>query len=313
MNLEILNQTFDVAESPGIDTLDPRWAELTGLVQDGDFAAAGAQAESLLREGIFDIRIICYLGFGVFMDHGVLCLGELAAGMTRTLSANWPAVGPEHKREAMARTSFVWMLKQMLKKLQREEQAQGDTWQRWIDGASHEEIDGALEAIRAWQGATNDALGEEAAAVNDGLAKLRQWVSSFRNAVPAPQAPEPEEEEPQQDEAAAGAAEGTPTPATGVAAQGSHELQVLLKKLEVFQGLVAEEKYLLARIVADDVYEILSNFDPMRFFPGLFSVFARLMAMHATTMSQYDAERDTPEWMALQSLYRVDIDEFRKF
>ena len=52
------------------------------------------------------------------------------------------------------------------------------------------------------------------------------------------------------------------------------------------------------------------NFDPILYFPAIFRNFTQLMAVHADAMSQCEEIRDTPEWIALQMLYRVDMDAF---
>ena len=69
MNIELLNNTLEVAENPGLDTFDPRFGDITTLVENGDYPDAAAQAEEIMKEGIYDIRITGCFFYGHFLEE----------------------------------------------------------------------------------------------------------------------------------------------------------------------------------------------------------------------------------------------------
>ena len=50
MNIELLNNALEVGENPGLDTFDPRFGDITTLVENGDYPGAAAQVEEILKE-----------------------------------------------------------------------------------------------------------------------------------------------------------------------------------------------------------------------------------------------------------------------
>ena len=64
MNLELLNTKLKVTDNPGLDTLDPRFADIVTLIQESNFSGAAAQSQEIIEEEIYDIRIICYFLYG---------------------------------------------------------------------------------------------------------------------------------------------------------------------------------------------------------------------------------------------------------
>lgn len=311
MNVEILNKEFPKADPPGIDSLDPRWAEVSGLAQNGDFEECARQSLSLLEQDIWDIRLIGYLCYGAFASDGVAALGGVFKALANVLGPNWEAVGPASKAKP-AQTSLGWFFKQMLKKVQREEQAKGAEWNRWCE-TTQDEVDEIQAALRQLLGAIDGALGEGAAPVLDAASKLRQWLQGFRNSAkkpPPPPAPEPEPiaEEPTRVEASAAAPKRAAP--DGAAVEGSYALQQLIRKLQVFEQLIKEEKFPRALIVADDINSIIASFDPTVYFPNLFATFMKLMAMNIGQLAEFEGARDSGDWKALVQLYRVDLDAF---
>ena len=316
MDIDVLNSTFAVQPNPGLDTLDPRWAEVSGLVQAGDFKAAAEQSEGLLREAVYDIRLIGYLCFGLFLERGPAALPAIFESLANVLNNNFEAIGPAASRAKSTQTSLGWLLKQTSKKIQREDSTKGDVWKRWISELTSDSVEEALSGIFLLQKATETALGELAPPVLESLGKLREWLQAVRNAVAKPVEAAPPTPEPAP---AAESAPAEPAPRAaeastdGLTVERSFHLSLLLKKLQLFERLVEAGKFAQARIVADDLAEIIASFDPTLYFPSLFANFTKLMARHVGEMVQFENDRDSPSWKAMQALYRVDLNEFFEF
>ena len=269
MNLEILQETF--APSQGMDTLDPRWAELSGLVQEGQFSEAAEQAHQLLQEGIYDIRLISYLCFGGFLERGPARLGEVFAGLARVIDGNWEAIGPVKTRAKVTQQSLGWLFKQILKQTQHVEQAKDGQWQAWVDGATSESVEDTLSQAFLLQQAFEPRLQAGAAAVIDPLAKLQAWLRSFAAATQSARAPEPPPATESEAPVGSATTPGAMAPAARVdgAPAGSYHLALLMRKIQALSELLEQQKLVAARIVADDINELMSRFDPLLYFPSL--------------------------------------------
>src|SRR3954469_12768090 len=97
LDLGVLKGTLTPAENPGLDTLDPRFQEIAGLVEAGETAKAAEMVEGLIRENILDIRILGYYLFGAFNERGLSGMEEVLEVTKGLLGDNWAAFGPVKK------------------------------------------------------------------------------------------------------------------------------------------------------------------------------------------------------------------------
>ncbi|MEW5802329.1 MAG: type VI secretion system protein IglI family protein [bacterium] len=334
MNLEIINKTLEGAENPGFDTLDPRFSDITTLIQNGDYQAAAAQAEEALSENIYDIRIIGYFLYGVFIEQGVGAIGAIFQCLSRLLRENWQAVGPVNKREKHAQTSLNWLMKMLLKKMQYEEKKQGSDWNLWVDQVFADQVQEALDAGSELWRSLGAVLEDAAGPVVDGLIKVNDWLTAFQKVVYSEPKAEPEAAQGEDggegngggaEDSGGGAntgkwrtseaiAPGAAMPALtfgeGAGAEGSYHLQILLKKLEAFERLIQGGKVPLAALVADDINNTITHFDPKVYFPRLFSKFSLLFALHIAELASCEGYKGTVAWQALEEVYKVDMDAF---
>ncbi len=331
MNIELLQGTYEVAENPGLDTLDPRFAEITSLVTTGDYATAAQQAEAITSEKIYDIRLIGYILFGHFLQEGVAGLQDVFAVLKSVVGENWAAIGPVKNKEKNAKNALLWFTKQLLKKLNYEEEKQGAGWQTWTSTVDSELAQEIVELIEGFHRACGPPLDEQAKPVMDSVKKIDTWMRSFAKAVY--QEPEPEEEvyeeeeevfeEEEEEIAPQGAPQAAPMAApqmvTGTAfsgnmpvVEGSIHLVELLKKMAAFEELINDEKFIHAALVADDINATIENFDPRLFFPSLFKNYSKLFAVSINELAEAEDARETLAWKAMESFFHVDIDEFVK-
>jgi hypothetical protein len=314
MNIELLNTTLEVTENPGLDMIDPRFMDITTLVENGEYLEAATQAEGILAEGAYDIRITGFFLYGVFLEQGVGGLTAILQCLTKLFTENWDAVGPIKNREKHAQTSLNWFLRQLVKKLQYEEGKDSDVYQQWVAEISSDEVQDTLDASEELQGAFGTALEDQAEPLLDGLSKANEWLSTFQRLVYR----EPELEEEFEPEAEGEPAErvapvGAPIADVAVSAEGSYHLQLLLKKMEVFSRLIEKEYFPKAAIVADDINQIIADFDPRIYFPKMFSRYSLLRAVNIGELSASEEHKGTLEWQTMQDLYKVDLDSFFSF
>lgn len=311
MNIDILNTTLEVSENPGMDMIDPRLLDITGLVENGEYEEAAIQAEQILQEGAYDIRITGYFLYGFFLEQGVGGMPAVLGCLANLFEENWDALGPLKNREKHAQTSLNWLFRQLLKKFQYEEGKDSDVYQKWIAEVSSEEVQEALDASERLQKALGMALEDMASPLLDGLSKVNDWLKTFQKVVYR----EPEVEE-EAEMTAEAKTKGMVAPTSlgfgdeAVIAEGSYHLQLLLRKMQAFERLIEKEEFNKAAIVADDINDVIANFDPRIYFPKIFSRYSLLRALKIADISAFEEYKGSVEWQTMQDLYKVDLDSF---
>ena len=291
--------------------IDPRFMDITTLVESGEYLEAAAKAEEIFAEEIYDIRITGYLLYGFFLEQGVGAMPAILGCLANLFEENWEALGPVKNREKHAQTSLNWLFRQLLKKFQYEEGKDSDVYQQWIAEVSSEEVQEALDASEELQKAFGMALEDMASPLLDGLSKVNDWLKAFQKVVYR----EPEVEE-EAELTAEAAARETTAPASlafgdeAVIAEGSYHLQQLLGKMKAFERLVEKEEFPKAAIVADDINQIIANFDPRIYFPKMFSRYSLLRALNIADISGFEEYKGSVVWQTMQDLYKVDLESF---
>jgi len=310
MDHGLLNSVPEDASNAGLDPADPRFVELATLVEKGEYGSAAQACEALLRQGILDVRVIGYYGYGVFLEGGVGALGPLADVLARLFATRLGALGPSTNKLKHARTSMGWLMKHLTRKLERELSTKGEDPLPWVK-ASSEEVAAARSGVTRLASAMGEVLGE-GGGLKEQAAKLDLLLGRFEEAtktepVPGPATVEVAEVEPSPRKKAT----AEPRPEAGVPIAGSRALHELRQKLGSFEELLAAGKLAQARIVADDVQAVLEHFDPCLYFPEIFAGFLRLSAARADDLAAAEQDRETPRFKALAAYYRADPEGFK--
>ncbi|MGZ4953766.1 MAG: type VI secretion system protein IglI family protein [Methylobacter sp.] len=314
MRIELLQGSMPVTENPGLDSTDPRFDDIATLVQSGEHVKAANLSEVLLVDGIYDIRLICYFLYGYWLENGLTSLLDVMTGLNNVLE-NWEAVGPASKREKNVEKSLDWLFKQLLKKIQYEENKNTPLWQQWQARFNADEVSQILELGETFRLSLNHRLEDKAGAVVGLWNKIEQWLQAFQQLMYRPAEPEQTEvqTEPEQIEDESPTVYALPITAMktpGLEIESSYHLEQLLKKLAAFESLLQEEKFPQAAVIAVDINEALSNFDPKIYFPKIFESFVRLQAINFEELSIYAENQGSPQWQVMQDWLKVDVDSF---
>jgi hypothetical protein len=326
MSSQILDFPLPVTANPGLETIDPRLDEIITQVQDGNYQAAAALSASILKEEIYDIRVICYYLYGQFLDQGVAGLGDIFNCLAELLSENLDAVGPARNRENQIQTIVNWQLKQLAKMLQYEERRDTSRYQGWVAGVTSDEIQEVLDAADRLRRILASVLEDAAGPLIDGLMKVNEWLTAFQRLVyqaldedddTEAELDYTQEEAWVEDDAVTDSHQQQGTrlgnPALSATVDGSHHLKELVRKLEAFDLLISTENNPGAAVVADDINEIIASFDPRLYFPKLFSGFTLQYLKNIGELVAFDDYKGGVEWQAMQQLYHVDLDSFVNF
>jgi hypothetical protein len=315
MNIELLHGTLSVSPNPGLETFDPRLSDIASLVQEGNYEEAASQAELVITDDIFDIRIIGYFLYGYFLEQGIEGMPAIYQCLSGLLGGQLEALGPSKNREKHIQTALNWLTKQLLKKMKYEEDKNSSSYEAWISTVSSDRVQEALDAGEKLGLSLGLVLEDDAGSVLEGLKKVNEWLAAFQKLVYRAPDDELENRDVDGEDQTRGDSGQSPTAFMGLGAglEGSFHLELLLKKLAAFDHLVSAEKFSSAALVADDINSQLANFDPKLYFPKLFSRFSQLFAAHINELTAFEEHRNSVEWQALQELYKVDLESFVNF
>jgi len=323
LDLKLIDKTLTPSENPGLDTLDPRFQEIAGLVEAGDMPKASEQVEALFREDILDIRVAGYYLYGVFAERGLAGLGDTLKVLARLFGENYEAMGPVKKRETHYQNGAAWFLTRVQKKLAAEEEKKGADWNTWLEKVSSDAAGAIIETCEALQKAVTARM--QAPKVMDGIKKIADWLKGYQKLVyvpekPVEKAPEPAKEVKKDD--AAKPAAGAPARAGGTVlsleqmvfdrpvAEGSFHLQELQDRLKAFETLCQKKQFEKASLAASEIGAVIEKFDPRLFFPKLFAPYATLLAQNFEEISKHWEGKEQPAWKAQEQLFRVDLQAF---
>ncbi|PTL85381.1 type VI secretion system protein IglI family protein [Vitiosangium sp. GDMCC 1.1324] len=315
LELHLLDKPLD-AEAPDLESTDERLEKVNDLVSRGTYPDAARAAEALLREGVFDVRLVSPYLLGLFLEGGLEAMPVVFHSLSNTLLGNWQSFGPHERKDVFADASLRWFLKVLTKHLEHHERLKDETWQRWCAPSNREPLEQALtlsEEIFSAFGRVMPRNGCEA-----GFRRLSQWLEGHLQSLPAAvsqEEPAPESlDEPAEDEAPARArpAESMrPAAASdGPTMSVSPALAQLMRKLAAFNTLVERQDYQRASVVAADVLNVVEHFDPRVYLPALFSRFFAGLSTHAEQVEPMLQSTETLSFRALDQLYRVDLDTF---
>ncbi|MDC0713582.1 type VI secretion system protein IglI family protein [Stigmatella sp. ncwal1] len=310
----LLNTALE-AEAPDLESSDERLEKVNGLVSRSDYLGAARAAEALLREGLYDVRLVGPYVLGLFIEGGLQALPAMFHSLSSTLLRNWQFFGPSERRDMYADGSLRWLLKVLNKHIEHHERIKDETWQRWVAPSNREPLEQALalsEEIFSSFGQAMPRNGCEAP-----FRRLTQWMEGHLMSLPSaqpPAAPEPEVESARESErAAVPEREGPPRAAAreaGPTVPVSPALAELMRKLAAFDTLVQRQDFQRASVVAADVLAVMERFDPRVYLPSLFSRFFSGLSTHAEQVESLLQGTESLSFRALDQLYRVDLETF---
>ena len=314
MDIEILKGELEINENPGLATTDPRLSDIATLVQAGDFQQAALQSREILTEKIYDIRIIGYYLYGHFAESGLAALEEIFTCLAEILRKNIAALGPARNREKHIKNTLSWLFKTISNNLVYETEKRTEIYSQWQASITPEQVQNILESGSGLQEAI--AMLEVSSDITDVFTKILEWVQVFQNVVHQEQNRDEEEQQLEVAKETVPQKEAVKTLSdnfTIEGIEGSYHMKLLMRKLDAFDRLVEADKLALAAIVADDINNSISNFDPKLYLPGLFTRFYVQFAKNLNSLISYVQFKNSAAWATLQELYKVDIESFIEF
>ena len=295
---------------------------LSGLAAEGGYRKLIDLSRNLLDAGVCDVRIIGFYLFGSFLEGGPAAVPAIFEAVEQALTTRWPALRPIAKKPKATDASLAWLFRTIADRIDFQQRLADTTWARWLDSSDADVVTRANElAVRLRE--LIDQLVDGARALkhlSDVIGRLERHF----NRLPVP---EIEEEEPaleDQDEApdepAAPPPPDEPEPTVVVlprvrlgeapaVIESSPPIELLKRKIALFQRLVERDDLPRAAIVAADLTGLLDRVDPRIYLPRLLAPHYRRLGEHAEDLAPY---LRAPEAMQspLEQLYLVDVEAF---
>jgi hypothetical protein len=328
------------AAPPGMIDLaveDSSVHRVSQLAHRGEVLEAARQAEALLADRVYDMRIIGYFLFGVFLERGINYLPDLLRRVRDLLGDDYSALGPNRKKMRVVDAVLLWLFQSVDARIRFHAEFRDETWQGWLSACKPSLSMSISDAAAEVQIAANARLDDPQCLT--ALARVQRWASSdlgralSRQGRPtASWQSEPSVELAPEESGAAPIGPVAPTSArstrttlvgTGQAASPSRTqtlpgepvgsspaMAALQAKMRTFELLVGRGDHAKAAIVAHDIRHSIEHFDPVVYLPQLFADYFKALHRAIADIAPHWQDSDSPSFHALEQLYRTDPDAF---
>jgi hypothetical protein len=148
-SLAALERTLKAAPGP-TSTLTPEQVEtrvdrVIAQLARGAYDEAARASETLLREGIRDVRLVTPYVFGTFLAQGPRSLPVLFSALHQVYTRGWEQLGPDDNKPTLADSGLLWLFKTLHKHLEFHGRTQDDVWRRWCESCSQSHVQEALQ------------------------------------------------------------------------------------------------------------------------------------------------------------------------
>jgi hypothetical protein len=317
MELDTLLSGLESKDHAALETTDPRLAEIANLAQEREFAEAATQISNLLDEGVFDLRLIPYFLFSHFQKYGLEGLAKVFDALSAILTKNLQSFGPEKNKVHHADTAMSWFVKNLNKEIKHHEKFNDRTYKSWLLSAQESKLDSVIEAGRSLRATAAEVLNKPTSL--EFLDRSLRWIADL--AIFSREGSDEEGEQAKSEMESEIQKQNNPgptEPAKSVSSkaegmpmvEGSIHMKELMRRLQVFAMLVEKEEHFKASLVAMDIEKRLENFEPMAYFPKVFSTYTRLMSQNIGLVSSFWQSQESLAWQATKKFYEVDLEAF---
>jgi hypothetical protein len=305
LDLTALTQPLALARASDLESADERLEAIDRFAEKEDFAAAASAVAELCAEGVYDIRCLPYWLYQAFRERGFVGTLEGLSLLETLLGPSLARLGPERRKDEYINRRVAWLFEKIGAAIAYHDKYQTAEWQSLKASRSSDVVERTIASGERLAGLLG-GKGDASRALAQLLSQLRAQAELVAPAEPV-----------------AAAIAGAPSPTS------THELRLseregltrmellvappflaLCRKLQAFEQLASRQELRKAAVVADEIASVIEAFDPLLYFPELFSRYAALLSKHARELSELEPERETASWRALARHARVDLTGF---
>jgi len=317
----------DVASSKS-ETPQDLFVDVLSFVEKGDYLHLRDMCYQAISSGHFDIRFYVYYFYAKLNLNGIEAL-PLLLDTILTLEAKYlPHLLPRENFDKQLNACIRWLFDQINKLLDEPKQKKTNElntpfYKASMNAMSLEDIHASIEKLEQLNQLTSTSSNLNEPSENT----IRKIIVDLKNLSTLVQRDQPTDEESEVleeeltqsieeiEEASPPASAETPEKPrtqqeTIIVQTDSPKMADLKKRLEIFSLLVAEQKHLHASILSQEIMHLVQNFDPIEFFPEVFSTFLSLQAKHHAEITPFWENQETHAWQCLTKLCKNDLNAF---
>lgn len=317
MELDVLEGMLKEVAPAACQELDGTFHDIASLIENEQFVEAMPLIDKALREGRFDIRLICYFLYIHAVEKGIKGFWAIFQLLKVLMSEEWEKISPQEKREQHTEKSLHWLLSRVLKHIEYidRQRKKGATalFHKYIGVIDKDVVEGTLKAARELEMLIVERW--PSSSVQEKLSRLHKWIEDICEVYW-----QEERRREKQEEAAAAVVE-EPPPSSVPSLPGedlclllaSEPLTLLVNKLQAFKLLLQQDEYKKASLIADDIAKTISDFNPLTYFPKLFVEHLSLSASYCDALNRDEEWKETHLYRLLSSLYQSDLEAFMQW
>jgi hypothetical protein len=160
-----------------LEVTDSRFETISALILRGEYITAGHHSETLLKEGVYDVRVLGYYLFGVFIERGLMSLPLVFRALMRFLGEEYALFGPTNKKQLQTENMLLWLVAGIVKNAELHSTMKDGTWKEWLEPKNRPPIDEATQLCPQMQAALSSfAPGSRA---SQRFQSLDNWLEGF--------------------------------------------------------------------------------------------------------------------------------------
>lgn len=279
-----------------------QFSEIVALVESEQFENALTLIKKAFEENIFDIRILNYFFYIEVKDNVIEKVNELFTTLIYLLENSINKVSPFQKKDLHIKNSLFWLFSIIIRKINYNEK--NETSKSFFSNKNNIENykKGILNARALYKILSKKF--EKAACIEKLLYLIKILESLAERYIKKAKEQKEVEIEKKSPKPVKKAAIESPSPSY------TDKMGLLVKKLEAFEMLIEQKDYKKAALVSDDITHRLENFDPLEYFPKVFSSYFAILAKNIDIISKRWQEKESPNWKILKMLYQSDLEIF---
>jgi len=179
---DLLDGRLAPSHEPEDSSSAARIAQVAQLADRGEHQAAAREAAGLIEDRIYDVRLIGFYLFGVFLQRGIAYLPALLGRVEKLVTEDLAVLRPTRRKLQVVSSATAWLFEHVSARLLFHTKHRDATWEAWrgeSDSALADAIaSGCSKATLALEAVINAPLAVAP------LARIRRWTNDdLRRAV----------------------------------------------------------------------------------------------------------------------------------
>jgi hypothetical protein len=172
---DLLDDRLAAAHEPEDTSAATRISHVAQLADRGEHQAAAREAAGLIEARIYDVRLIGFYLFGVFLQRGIACLPTLLGRISTLVTDDLAALRPGRRKLQVVNSATAWLFEHVSSRLQFHTKQRDATWDAWRAASDSALVDAIAAGCTGVTLALETVIDAPLAATP--LARIRRWTN----------------------------------------------------------------------------------------------------------------------------------------